>query len=301
VPAGALVSSALGVLVATGCEAGGGDRSLDADVLVDALGGQDAAAGASDAASIEEPPARAIVVNTGGVGLNLRAEPSLEGEILAQMPDRTVLVLRGEPRDAFWPVRHGEAEGWAAEGFLEIYLDGDLPELGSGYNFLLPWRDGEAFRVSQGHNQGSHTGISAWAWDFAMPIGTQVVASHSGIVRSLRTTSNGSGCDPIYINEAKYVTVDRGDGLETTYVHLDSVGVVLGQQVERGEVLGTSGDTGYACGAHLHFQVQRSPDGGGGSSGANQSVQAYFWDTGAALDPLPPSEPISRNGSADVP
>lgn len=55
---------------------------------------------------------------------------------------------------------------------------------------------------------------------------------------------------------------------ESIYAHLSSVGVVVGQNVGRGERLGVSGNTGNSSGPHLHFAVRINPyrrgDGWGG-------------------------------------
>ncbi len=44
-------------------------------------------------------------------------------------------------------------------------------------------------------------------------------------------------------------------GYETTYGHLDTIGVKVGQRLEKGEFLGTMGSTGRATGTHLHYCV----------------------------------------------
>ena len=49
------------------------------------------------------------------------------------------------------------------------------------------------------------------------------------------------------------VVVDHGYGLMSLYGHLSSIAVQNGQKVERGAVLGQSGETGLAAGDHLHF------------------------------------------------
>jgi murein DD-endopeptidase MepM/ murein hydrolase activator NlpD len=49
------------------------------------------------------------------------------------------------------------------------------------------------------------------------------------------------------------VVLDHGYGLQTLYAHLSSIAVEPGQTVERGQVLGRSGETGLAGGDHLHF------------------------------------------------
>ncbi len=52
------------------------------------------------------------------------------------------------------------------------------------------------------------------------------------------------------------IVVDHGGGIATTYNHLSVFAVVSGQQVARGETLGSVGCTGYCTGPHLHFEVR---------------------------------------------
>ncbi len=52
------------------------------------------------------------------------------------------------------------------------------------------------------------------------------------------------------------VVLDHGFGLQSIYAHLSSIGVKVGQSVQRGEELGRSGSTGMAGGDHLHFSMQ---------------------------------------------
>jgi murein DD-endopeptidase MepM/ murein hydrolase activator NlpD len=51
------------------------------------------------------------------------------------------------------------------------------------------------------------------------------------------------------------VVVDHGYGLMSLYGHLSSIAVPAGQKVERGGLLGQSGETGLAAGDHLHFAM----------------------------------------------
>lgn len=112
-----------------------------------------------------------------------------------------------------------------------------------------------SFPVSQTHNVGSHVGNDTWAWDFRMPEGTPVVAALDGVVRLARGDSEEGGCDPSMARRANYVVLEHAGNLETQYLHFTSVSVVVGQHVRRGDLLGYSGKTGWACGAHLHFKV----------------------------------------------
>ncbi len=49
------------------------------------------------------------------------------------------------------------------------------------------------------------------------------------------------------------VVVDHGYGLMSLYSHLSSIAVAEGETVERGAILGATGETGLAGGDHLHF------------------------------------------------
>lgn len=86
-----------------------------------------------------------------------------------------------------------------------------------------------------------HTG-----WDLSAGSGQPIVASASGTVVS-------AGPRGGYGNA---VVIDHGGGLATLYAHQSSVAVSSGQSVERGQVIGYIGCTGYCTGPHLHFEVR---------------------------------------------
>lgn len=86
-----------------------------------------------------------------------------------------------------------------------------------------------------------HTGI-----DFGGACGTAVFASGSGTVTEAGWSQYGGG---------NRIVVDHGGGIKTTYNHLDSIGVSVGQQVSAGAQIAGVGSTGNSTGCHLHFEV----------------------------------------------
>ncbi len=97
-----------------------------------------------------------------------------------------------------------------------------------------------AIRIINNNPPRRHAGI-----DIAAETGTPVIATNRGIVRLAEDLLSGG----------KTVIIDHGIGLSSTYMHLDSIEVEKGQTVEREEIIGTVGMTGFATGPHLHWEV----------------------------------------------
>lgn len=58
-----------------------------------------------------------------------------------------------------------------------------------------------------------------------------------------------------YLGYGNFIKIDHGYGYATVYGHLDGFGVKKGQEVVRGQVIGTVGNTGISTGPHLHYEV----------------------------------------------
>ncbi|MBO4328489.1 MAG: M23 family metallopeptidase [Bacteroidales bacterium] len=86
-----------------------------------------------------------------------------------------------------------------------------------------------------------HSGI-----DFAAALGTEVFVTGDGVVEKVEQNYWGYG---------NLITVNHGYGYKTQYAHLSKFGVVQGQKVKRGQVIGYVGSTGKSTGSHLHYEV----------------------------------------------
>lgn len=90
--------------------------------------------------------------------------------------------------------------------------------------------------------------------DYAADRGTPVWASGDGrVIKSGYSKANGN-----------YVFIQHGNNIVTKYLHLHKRKVKVGQRVKQKQLIGTVGSTGYATGAHLHYEfvvngVHRNP------------------------------------------
>jgi len=109
----------------------------------------------------------------------------------------------------------------------------------------------------------AHFGKDKYAIDFPLKEGTAVLASADGKVIDIKDDSKVGGDNPQYCNEANYVTIEHAKKEITQYIHLKHKGlfVKVGDLVERGQVIGLSGNTGYSTEPHLHFMVIKGRPG----------------------------------------
>lgn len=116
-----------------------------------------------------------------------------------------------------------------------------------------------ACKVTYKYKGASHKGI-----DLVGPNSTfDYVVAHSdgdvvAVVSNINYNTSQSG-KKIYGN---YVKIRHDNGMYTLYAHMKygSVTVKIGDRVSKGQVLGYMGNTGYAFGAHLHFEVRNEND-----------------------------------------
>ncbi|MDD2621281.1 MAG: peptidoglycan DD-metalloendopeptidase family protein [Syntrophomonadaceae bacterium] len=94
--------------------------------------------------------------------------------------------------------------------------------------------------ITQYYRGKGHTGI-----DIGARSGTTIRAADSGYVSSA-SYQGGYG---------RFIIIDHNNGLVTRYAHCSSMNVSEGQNVVKGQAIGTVGSTGRSTGPHLHFEV----------------------------------------------
>ncbi|MYB76410.1 MAG: peptidoglycan DD-metalloendopeptidase family protein [Chloroflexi bacterium] len=84
------------------------------------------------------------------------------------------------------------------------------------------------------------------ALDIGNRTGTAIVAADAGRISAAGWSALGYGYR---------IVIDHGNGWVSTYSHLSTFAVSVGDFVRAGEYIGAMGSTGYSTGPHLHFEV----------------------------------------------
>ncbi len=92
-----------------------------------------------------------------------------------------------------------------------------------------------------GHWQ-MHTGV-----DISAPYGAPIRATAPGLIITAGWDYGGG--------YGIQVEIDHQNGYVTKYAHLSRVAVQAGDSVQRGDVIGYVGSTGYSVAPHLHYEV----------------------------------------------
>ncbi|NND09053.1 MAG: M23 family metallopeptidase [Saprospiraceae bacterium] len=161
------------------------------------------------------------------------------------------------------------------EDFTTLTEEGDgTSDLGCTPNpdpeYILPFTPGSSFTLLQGNcSSFNHLNDLRYAYDFAMPIGTPVIAARNGIVNFIE---EGFTDNDHQIDHVNVVTIDHIDGTFARYQHLTHNGVLvdLGSVVSTGDTIALSGFTGFAEEPILHFDVSKCI--GDCSSSETQSI-----------------------------
>ena len=106
-------------------------------------------------------------------------------------------------------------------------------------------------RISSGYGKRKHpvTGKMKFhrGQDFAVNIGTPVYAPADGVVEVVRPSNKGSG---------NFLRLQHAYGFSSSYSHLQKFKVQSGYFVQKGDLIGYSGNSGLSSGPHLHYEVR---------------------------------------------
>jgi murein DD-endopeptidase MepM/ murein hydrolase activator NlpD len=178
----------------------------------------------------------------------LRAEQqALRAQVEEEIANREVLLADIEATKRGYVQAVKELEEESAR--IAAMIQGGAGSTGSGNpNAQLAWpapgsiTSGFGWRVHPIFGtQRFHAGV-----DINAPCGAPIWAAEAGNVIS-------SGWHGGY---GETIIVDHGDGLSTLYAHQSARQASVGQQVSRGQRIGTVGTTGWSTGCHLHFEVR---------------------------------------------
>lgn len=197
-------------------------------------------------ARLEDPDATVMDVVDG----LYQDDPGAALELLVIEPEqRDRAILRAQAAGAVHPER------WEAHrGYLPLRdrLAGDKVVgkiLALGTALDLTWPVATPHRVSSPWGYRHHPVLKKRKFhngtDLAVPIGTPILAAQAGKARVGEDAVSG-----------RYIVVDHGHGVRTSYCHLDRHLVQNGDRVEPGQHIGNSGNTGRSTGPHLHFVVR---------------------------------------------
>jgi murein DD-endopeptidase MepM/ murein hydrolase activator NlpD len=106
-----------------------------------------------------------------------------------------------------------------------------------------------------GGAQEFHSGI-----DISADRGTPIKAPAPGTVVFAGTQTD----------YGKTVVLEHPNEIRTIYAHLGKIQVTVGQRVERGQVIGLTGNTGRSSGPHLHYEIL--------VKGQPVNPRGYLWD-----------------------
>lgn len=126
----------------------------------------------------------------------------------------------------------------------------------TSYVYWLPYKKGNRYLFIQGANSNfSHKG--ELSFDFKMKKGSGICAARDGTVIAVKSDSDKGGLKDEYLNEGNHIIIQHEDGSIAQYWHLKQNGalVKIGDRVTKGQLIGSSGNTGYTAFPHLHFQV----------------------------------------------
>ncbi len=139
-------------------------------------------------------------------------------------------------------MRNGKV--WRKDNGTErnVYITYPVPNLGN-------------YQLDGTENSGSHPGI-----DIKIPVGTPVRAIANGVVTKVEDSKTGYGKHIViaHVGVPDPNNLNKITTLFSAYAHLSVLNVKIGEEVNKGQVIAKSGQSGMVTAPHLHFQIDNN-------------------------------------------
>ena len=123
-----------------------------------------------------------------------------------------------------------------------------VPTVGSKSNWAWPTNSG--YTISSGYVYRINP-VSG-----AREIHAAIDISGTGYGSPIYAVTNGVVSESSYrYQDGNYVCINHNNGYYTCYAHMARKAVAAGQTVDRGQIIGYVGQSGWATGPHLHYEV----------------------------------------------
>lgn len=180
-------------------------------------------------------------------------------ESLTEKIEKEIEVLTQDfPSIGIITTQELKEKGYTDQKIAENIRKNDNPILGEVLDKITPepyFKKSFSFPVSPAKRSGLSFGqfvrnggnkIQHFGVDLRASLGTEVHSVNDGKVVMAKELKN----------YGKTIIVDHGLGIFSLYLHLDEFKVQENQIVERNQIIGLSGNTGYSTAPHLHFSMR---------------------------------------------
>lgn len=145
---------------------------------------------------------------------------------------KSQMVLQSKSYDEVAKLAMSKEAMLASIPAIQPVSNEDLTRIASGFGMRID----PIYRTPR-----MHTGL-----DFTAPIGTEIHCTGKGKVIAVEFNGGGYG---------NHVIVDHGYGYQSHYAHMSRFNCKVGQEVNRGDLIGYVGNTGKSTGPHLHYEI----------------------------------------------
>ncbi len=202
-----------------------------------------------------------LVLNRQSRGNSVSIETNLFGPVQIQLSDQKTGAVLAE-RVIRGPVTENVSDLPSTSlNHLKLISVPGRPTEPQRFVYMRPFSENANAYISQGFNgQSSHNdSLNAYAIDFALLLGTPVLAARNGIVMEVIDGNPDLGGSRVSdLDNANLIRIVHDDDSMAVYGHLleGSALVKPGQWVAAGTVIAQSGNSGFSHGPHLHFAIQ---------------------------------------------